>query len=746
MKSFVIYKQLDAMDCGPTCLRMVAKHYNCNVSLEYLRNKSEYGKNGVNLLGIADAAESIGFKTVGAKISYDQLMNEAALPAILYWDQKHFVVVHPRSFQTKRKIFGYSSEEAIEIADPAIGLIRVSKDEFLERWISTYENGMPKGIALLLEPTPLIKKGNIENADEPVNQKIGWRYLFTYVKQNRGYFVQIFLGLLIGSLLQLIFPYLTQSIVDTGVATHDLTFIKIILAAQLMLLFSQTVVEFIRSQILMHISVRINISLLSGFWTKLLKLPMEFFDSKHPGDILQRINDHHRIEKFLTENILSTLFSIFNIFIFSIVLLTYSTNVFLIFLLGSLFYLLWIRIFLKYRRQLDYTRFKISAKEYNASMQLVNGMQEIKLNNAENLFRWSWESLQAALFKIGFKSLTLTQYQQMGAFLINQSKNVLMTFVVAKLVVEGTLTLGMMLAIQYIIGQLNSPIEQLISFSQSAQDAKISLERLNDIHQLESEEPDQIDFLYELPNDKSIYLNNLSFTYPGAGNEPVLRNINLEIPAGKITAIVGMSGSGKTTLVKILLRFYENYKGEIKIGKTLFRTISPRYWRSVSGAVMQDSYIFNDSIRKNVTLTPDRVVESDLIDACKTANILDYIQSLPLGFHTKIGAEGSNMSGGQKQRLVIARSVYKRPQFVFFDEATNSLDANNEKVILENLQLFFQGKTVVVVAHRLSTVKNADKIVVMENGEIAEEGTHDELTRKRGKYYELVKNQLELGN
>ncbi|MBS1656030.1 MAG: ATP-binding cassette domain-containing protein, partial [Bacteroidetes bacterium] len=518
----------------------------------------------------------------------------------------------------------------------------------------------------------------------------------------------------IGSLLQLIFPYLTQSIVDTGIATHDLTFIKVILAAQLMLLFSQTVVDFIRSRILLHVSVRINISLLSGFWSKLLRLPMQFFDSKHPGDILQRINDHQRIESFLTGTALNTLFSVFNLFVFSIVLLSYSTTIFLIFAVGSIFYLLWIRFFLKYRRQLDYKRFAVAAKENNATMQLVYGMQEIKLNNAENTFRWAWEGMQASLFKISFKSLSLSQYQQLGAFFINQGKNILITFVVAKLVIDGSLTLGMMLAIQYIIGQLNSPVEQLIGFTQAAQDAKISLERLNDVHVLDDEEPVQKEFLHSLPEDKSIHINNLSFTYPGAGNEPVLKNIDLVIPEGKVTAIVGMSGSGKSTLIKLLLRFYENYKGEIRLGSLPFKSISPRYWRSVSGTVMQDSFIFNDNIRKNITVTNDRINEDGLIKACKAANILDFIESLPLGFYTKLGAEGHGISGGQKQRMAIARAVYKNPQFVFFDEATNSLDANNEKVILENLQQFFKNKTVVVVAHRLSTVKNADKIVVME--------------------------------
>lgn len=737
--NFPLYRQLDAMDCGPTCLRMVAKHYGRAVSLDYFRNKSEYGKEGVSMLGLADAAESIGFKTTGVKLNFEQLINEAPLPAILHWRQYHFVVLAPGSTKT-----------SLIIADPAAGLLKLDKADFCKSWVSipppSGELEGAKGTALLLEPLPGFKDRSFDDEANATKGKIDAAYLFDYVKQHKSYFFQIFLGLLLGSLLQLVFPYLTQSIVDTGINTQNINFIQIVLAAQLMLLFSQTAIEFIRSRILLHISTRINISLLSGFWAKLLKLPMQFFDSKHPGDIIQRISDHHRIESFLTGTALNTFFSLINLVVFSIVLLRYNLTIFLIFLCGSILYLIWIQFFLRYRRRLDYQRFSIAGKENNATMQLVYGMQEIKLNNAENTYRWQWETLQAALFKLNFKSLSLTQYQQIGAFFINQGKNILVTFVVAKLVIDGALTFGMMLAIQYIIGQLNAPVEQLVGFSQQAQDAKISIERLNDIHSLEDEEPAHREYTYSLPQDQSIHINNLSFTYPGAGNEPVLKNINLSIPMGKVTAIVGMSGSGKTTLLKLLLRFYENYKGAITVGPLNYKNISPKYWRSKTGAVMQDSFIFNGSILQNITITNNKVNSEKLMSACQAANILSYIESLPLGFYTKLGAEGKGLSGGQKQRLSIARAVYKNPDFIFFDEATNSLDANNEKVILENLQHFFEGKTVVVVAHRLSTVKNADKIVVLENGEITEEGTHAELTLKKNKYYELVKNQLELGN
>ncbi len=734
-KPFLAYKQLDAMDCGPTCLRMVAKYYGRSISLDYLCNKSEYGKEGVSLLGLVNAAEAIGLKTTGVKLTFEQLVNEAPLPAIIHWQQYHFVVLTPNSTKSK-----------LQIADPAKGIVQLSKEEFCKEWLSTNDSNTAKGVALLLETTPAFKELNFDEAETVKKGKIDKAYLFHYVKEQKSYFFQVFLGLLVGSLLQLIFPYLTQSIVDTGINTQNINFIQIVLAAQLMLLLSQTAIEFIRSRILLHISTRINISLLSGFWAKLLKLPMQFFDSKHPGDIIQRINDHQRIESFLTGTALNTFFSLFNLAIFSIVLFCYNVSVFVIFAFGSMLYLFWIQVFLKYRRKLDYQRFSIAAKENNATMQLVYGMQEIKLNNAENAYRWQWEKLQAGLFKLNFKSLSLAQYQQIGAFFINQGKNLLITFMVAKLVIDGSLTLGAMLAIQFIIGQLNAPVEQLVGFSQQVQDAKISIERLNDIHSLEDEEPAYKDFNYGLPQDQDIEIKKLSFTYPGAGNEPVLKNINLTIPKGKITAIVGMSGSGKTTLIKLLLRFYELYKGDITIGSLNFKNISPKYWRSKTGAVMQDSFIFNENIAKNITVTNEKTDNEKLLNACKTANILSYIESLPLGFYTKLGAEGKGLSGGQKQRFAIARAVYKNPEFIFFDEATNSLDANNEKMILENLRQFFRGKTVVVVAHRLSTVKNADKIVVLDNGEITEEGTHSELSFKKGKYFELVKNQLELGN
>lgn len=724
---FPLFEQRDSMDCGPSCLRMVAKYYKKSLNIQILRLQSEQNKEGVSLLGISQAAEKIGFKTLAIKMGITKLLKEAPLPCILHWNQNHFIVLYKA---TKNKF---------TIADPAKGIIELSRQEFTQSWISNKDE--QKGIALLLEPTPAFYEQENEKA-----KGIGFGLLIKYSFKYKAQIFQLFVGLLLGSLLQLIFPFLTQSIVDTGINTGNLNFIQLILIAQFTLFFARTVVEFIRSRILLFVSTHINLSILSDFWIKLMRLPLNFFDTKQTGDILQRINDNRRIETFITGTALQTIFSVFNLIVFSFVLLAYSTMIFIIFAAGSLLYFFWIRLFLKYRRTLDYKRFAVASKENSITMQLILGMQEIKLNNAEHLKRWEWEGIQASLFKLNFRSLSLSQYQQAGAFFINEGKNIFITYLVAVSVLNGQLTLGAMLAIQYIIGQLNSPVEQLIGFTQQAQDARISLERLNEIHELEDEEPSGTSFNNHVSDNTSIVFNNLNFTYPGAGNMAVLKTLNLSFPAGKVTAIVGMSGSGKTTILKLIQKFYENYTGEIKIGDTNIKYISPFFWRSISGCVMQDGFIFSDSIEKNIAVGDENPVYEKLIHACKVANILSFVESLPLGFNTKIGAEGNGISAGQKQRMLIARAVYKDPKFLLFDEATNALDANNEKAIMENLQEFFKGRTVIVVAHRLSTVKNADKIVVLQDGEIIEEGTHSELAGIKGTYYELVKNQLELGN
>jgi ATP-binding cassette, subfamily B, bacterial len=727
---FTTYRQLDAMDCGPTCLKMIFKHYGKHINLDGVKRASQLAPGGTSLLGLAEAAEKYGFHTIGAKVTFEQLLADAPLPCILYWDQYHFVVLTPSV-----------SKKKLTVADPAQGLITYTKEEFLTHWISTASQGENKGVALLLTPTATF----YQQQEEHKERQVGWRFFSKYLVNYKLQIIQLFFGLMVGSVLQLVFPYLTQSIVDTGINTQNLPFIQIILLAQFTLFLSQTAVDFIRSRILLFVSTHINLAILSDFWIKLMRLPLSFYDSKHTGDILQRINDHSRIQNFITGTALNTLFSAFNLFLFSAVLLSYNVTVFIIYITGSLLYLFWIRVFLSFRRELDHKRFAVASKESSVTIQLIHGMSEIKLANAEHLKRWEWEGLQASLFKLSFRSLSLNQYQQAGAFFINNGKNIIITFLVAKAVIEGQLTLGAMLAVQYIIGQLNGPIEQLISFSQQAQDARISLERLNEVHTLEDEEPADRAFTHIVSDNLDIQLNNVTFTYPGAGNLPVISGVNLKLPAGKVTAIVGMSGSGKTTILKLIQKFYTDYQGEISVGDNNLKYLSPRYWRSISGSVMQDGYIFSDSIDRNIALGEEHVDYNRLIQACNVANILSFIESLPLGFNTKIGSDGNGISTGQKQRILIARAVYKNPKFIFFDEATNALDANNESAIMENLQEFFKGRTVVIVAHRLSTVKNADKIIVLEEGRIIEEGDHAQLTLLKGKYYELVKNQLELG-
>lgn len=798
-KEFPYYQQLDHMDCGPTCLRMVAKYHGKHFTAQTLREKSQISREGVSMLGIAEAAESIGFKTVGIRATLDMLVHEVPLPCILHWGQNHFVVLYK---VTKSRLVdkealkevkgGRNSQLAVEalwedkadyggrtvppvsksvdqrltfyVADPAGGLNTYSSAEFLRFWMINRNQNSEEGLALLIDPTP-----RFYELEEEVVKGLNFGQLIGYLWRYKSLVLQLGLSMLIGSGLSLIFPFLTQSIVDIGIGTQDISLIYLILIAQITLMLCSSAVDFLRSWVLLHISVRLNLTILSEFLAKLTRLPVSFFDVRQFGDIMQRIGDHKRIEGFLTGQTLSILFSLFNLAVYGLILAFYHVTIFFVVLVASTIYTVWVTLFLKQRRKLDVKRFGIAAGNQNQIIQLIQGMQDIKLAGAETSKRWEWERIQGRLFKWNVKSLSLGQIQQAGSLLINQTKNVFITFLAAKAVIDGQLTLGAMMSVQYIIGQFNAPIEQMITFLQSWQDAQISLERLNEVHQLEDEEPLTRQTRKEWNHKQNIKIKDLSYAYPGAGSESVIKNLNLTIPHGKTTAIVGTSGSGKTTLLKLLLRFYEpqvgtivltepqdrNFAGKIEHDQPHFavnpgqselalKNLSHRAWRQQCGVVMQDGFIFSDTIARNIAVGHDLIDQNRLYQAAQMANIFEFIEGLPMGFYTKIGAEGNGISQGQKQRILIARAIYKNPAVLLFDEATNSLDASNEAVIIKNLESFFRGRTVVVVAHRLSTVKHADQIVVMEKGEIVETGTHHELIRLRGKYFELVSNQLEL--
>ncbi len=732
LKKFPIYLQLDAMDCGPSCLRMVARHYGRSYSLHELRDKAFLTREGVSLLGISEAAEAIGFRTLGVKVPFKKLAEDAVLPCIAHWYQRHFVVVYR------------ITKKEVHVADPAIGLIRYSHTDFQKGWLSTQDNGVESGVLLLLEPSPEFFEREPESAK---SKRRSLNYLPGYLSGQRKLVAQLILGLLTGSLIQLALPFLTQSVVDVGITTRNIQFIYLVLAGQFALFASRLSVDFIRRWILLHLSTRINISLISDFLVKLFKLPMPFFEGKMIGDILRRIDDHARIERFLSTSSLSILFSLVNVIVFGVVLAIYHVPIFLVFFGLSAAYIGYVLLFMKKRAELDYKRFQQMADNQSSLIQTVQAMGEIKINNCETQKRWEWERIQAKLFHVNVAATRLQQYQDAGGLFLNESKNILITAMAALAVVHGDMTLGMMLAVQYIIGQLNTPINEFITFTRDFQDAKISLERIAEIHSLENEEAEADSFqrLHVLPHSKTLILKNVCFQYEGPHSPRVLNDIDLIIPEGKVTAIVGASGSGKTTLLKLLLKFYKPTAGQIQVGGAPLDLVHAHIWRQRCGTVMQDGFIFSDTIARNVALGKETIDRARLAHAVTVANIKEHIESLPLGYNTKVGANGIGLSQGQKQRLLIARAVYKNPEFILFDEATSALDANNEKVIMENLDQFFAGKTVLVIAHRLSTVKNANQIVVLEQGKIVEVGTHEKLTWAKGRYFELVRNQLELG-
>lgn len=731
--SFKCIIQSDSMMCGITCLQMVCKHFGREVSLRTLSKLCVATSEGVSMLGVNEAANKLGLRTMCARTDFDTL-SKATLPCVLHWNQNHFVVLYK---VRKGRIF--------YVADPGKGLVKYNLEEFGKHWVSTASQGEEKGIAMFLEPTLEFYSHKVDNEEEDGSPR-SFQFLFGYIKQYRKYFGQIVLGLLVGSLLQLILPFLTQSIVDVGIKNQNIGFIWLILLGQLMLTISRTAIDFIRRWLLLHISLRINISLVSDFFIKLLKLPMSFFDTKLMGDLMQRMGDHSRVNSFLTQQTLSIVFSLFTFVVFSIVLLSYNWLIFAIFMLGSLLYGGWLALFLRRRKVLDYELFEQQAINNNKTYEFITSMQEIKLQDCEQRRRWEWEDVQADLFGVQMKSLKLQQTQEAGSIFINELKNIVITVVAATAVIHGQLTLGMMLAVQYIIGQLNSPVEQLMSFFYSVQDVRISLERINEIHRMDDENGKQGLETSVKEEDKGIDLENVNFKYDPHALKTIIDNVSLTIPKGKVTAIVGASGSGKTTLIKLMLGYYPVLGGQINIGGTDVNTLNKKWWRRQCGVVMQDGVIFSESIARNIAVDDKEIDKQRLQTAAEIACIHNYVMGLPLKYNTKIGRDGVGLSQGQKQRILIARAVYKNPDYIFLDEATNSLDANNERMIVEYLDEFYKGKTVVIVAHRLSTVKNADQIVVLDKGKVVEIGNHEELTAKRSAYYNLVKNQLELGN
>ena len=726
--------QHDSMQCGIACIQMVCKYFGREYSLDSLSKLCFATTEGVSLLGINEAANSLGLNTACAKATTTALCG-APLPCILHWNQNHFVVLY--KIKKGKKFY---------VADPGKGLATYGLDEFKQHWISTKSDGEDKGIAMFLETTPAFFTYQIEEGEEYIKEKRSFRFLSGYVKKYRKYFGQIILGLIVGSLLQLVLPFLTQTIVDVGIKNQDIGFVWLILLGQLMITISRTVIDFIRRWLLLHISLRINISLVSDFFIKLLKLPMSFFDTKLMGDLMQRMSDHSRVNTFLTKQTLNITFAMLTFVVFSVVLFFYNKLVFAIFLLGSILYGAWMTLFLKRRKVLDYELFEQQAINNNKTYEFITSMQEIKLQDCEQRRRWEWEDTQADLFGVQMKSLKLQQKQEAGSIFINEVKNIIITVVAATAVIHGQMTLGMMLAVQYIIGQLNSPVEQLMNFFYSLQDVKISLERINEIHQMDDENGKEGLLTSVEDKNEGIDIKNIMFKYDPHALRKTIDDVNIHILQGKVTAIVGASGSGKTTLIRLMLGYYPVLDGQINIGNTDINKLNKKWWRRQCGVVMQEGVIFSESIARNIAVDDGDIDKERLQKAAEISCIKDYVMALPLKFNTKIGRDGVGLSQGQKQRILIARAVYKNPDYIFLDEATNSLDANNEKRIVENLDKFYKGKTVVIVAHRLSTVKNADQIVVIDNGKVVEVGNHDSLTAKRGAYYNLVKNQLELGN
>lgn len=728
MKKFPLILQRDAIQCGVSCLQMICKYYGQSYSFEELERICIPTVEGISLLGVKDAAETLGLSTTCCQLSLNAL-KKISFPCILHWNQNHFVVM----YKYKQGKF--------YIADPGIGKIEYLEKEFVKYWSFDGQNSN-MGTCLLLLPT----KSFLKNRKQVKEKNSSLEVVIGYIQQYKKYLAIIAMGLLVGCILEIILPFLTQSIVDIGIHRQDINLIFLILLGELMIVVGKTSIDFIRRWLLLHISVRLNLFLVSDFFIKLLRLPMSFFESKLIGDFMQRIGDHNRIQNFLTNQVLSLLFAFVSFLVLGSVLAFYDIKIFVTFTIGSIVYGTWIALFLKERKIIDYKLFGLQAKNQDRTFQFITSIQEIKLQGCECRRRWEWEDNQADLFTVQMRSMKLQQTQEAGSIFINEVKNIIITVLAATAVIHGHMSLGAMLAVQYIIGQLNSPIEQLMSFVNSFQDVKLSLERINEIHKVKEEETNRNQLTEFRDADKSIYINQIDFKYNHHSRKKNIEDVTLCIPQGKVTAIVGASGCGKTTLLKLLLGFYPVIKGSISIAGHNLNEYNVKWWRKHCGVVMQDGVIFSESIARNIAVGDGEVDTERLEQAARIANIHDYIMGLPLKYNTQIGRDGVGLSQGQKQRILIARAVYKNPAYIFLDEATNALDAKNEKAIVENLNEFYKGRTVIVVAHRLSTVKNADQIIVLDNGKVVETGNHASLIEKQGVYYNLVKNQLELGN
>ncbi|MBB4807116.1 ATP-binding cassette subfamily B protein [Chryseobacterium defluvii] len=718
--SFPFFKQLDSQDCGFACLKMISKHYGIDISnSNSALSESNLLKQGITISDLNYTSEKLGYKPLVIKLNFEDVLENAPLPAIFFWNQNHFVVVY--------KI----TQEKVYVADPAFGKTVYSKNEFLKGW--TQEK--TEGIILLLEPTEML----FENSSTEKSNKGSLEYVTQYLKKHKTQLFLIALTLLISSSIELIFPFFTQKILDKGVALKNVSFIYLILIAQVVVFISRVGLEFYRSWLFIHISSRISLSIISDFLIKLMKLPLKFFNSKNIGDLTQRIQDHKRIEEFLSKDLIQTVFSIFSIVIYSFILLYFNVSIFLIVFISTIIELLWIFRFLKKIKILDQKTFSLQAKDQNKIYELINSMQEIKLNNLEENKRNEWQKIQTTIYLNNIDKLKINQQYESYRF-ISFFQTILVVFVSSMAVMNGTLTIGSMLAVMFILGGINAPISQLINFVLQYQLVKVSFERLNEIHNRPDEEnPSKVSSLSEI---QDIEIQNINFSYDNTNY--ILKDISLKIPKGKTTAIVGVSGSGKTTLLKLLLKFYKPQKGNLYLHETPLEELENTLWRNKCGVILQDSFIFSDTISYNIALE-ENVNQEKLLNAVKLANVDDFIDKLPLKLNTIIGSEGVGISHGQRQRILIARAIYKDPDYLFFDEATNSLDAKNERIIVENIDQYFKNKTMIVVAHRLSTVKNADQIIVLDNGEIIERGNHDELIRSKGKYFELIQNQLELG-